>query len=332
MTNFNVLITGAGGPAGVVCIKSLLGRANVFAADMSHLSPGLFLVPASNRALVPAGRAVDFSARIVELCAQWKIDVLIPTVDAELIPCAILKEQLAMAGTKVLVSDQLGLTKCLDKWLLASALADVVPLPRTELASQADPSTWNLPFIAKPRVGSGGRGVVLIEKAADMLPLLSRDDTLLQELLPGAEYSVDVLVDATHAISAVVRERMRTDSGIAIVARVVRDIAIEQHAKRAAAHLGLTGIVNIQFKRDVHGDPKLLEINPRPPGTLALSIAAGADMVMWAVLMLQQQPLGDVPEPKPLAMVRTWQEQYLDASEIDALLTPAIRIDDEAAS
>ena len=317
MTLPKVLITGAGGPAGVVCIKSLIGRAEVYAVDMSLLSPGLFLVPAERRGLVPAGNASDFIASLSELCSRWDIDILVPTVDCELVPCANAKADLARRGTFTLVSDPAPLAICLDKWLLAQTLRDCIPLPRTELADAADPSTWTLPLIVKPRIGSGSRGIMLIETPAALLPLLDRNDLLLQEHLPGAEYSVDVLVGTTGSIAAVVRERMRTDSGIAIVAKVVRDPEMEAHAQRAAAQLGLFGVVNVQFKRDRHGVPKLLEINPRPPGSLALTIAAGADMVMWSVRLLLDQPLGTIPDIREIAMVRTWQEQYVECHELD---------------
>ncbi len=317
MTLPKVLITGAGGPAGVVCIKSLLGRAEVYAVDMSPLSPGLFLVPAERRGLVPAGGASNFIACLSELCARWDIDIVVPTVDSELVPCARAKADLARSGTLTLVSDPTPLATCLDKWALAQALRDSIPLPRTELANAADPSTWTLPLIVKPRTGSGSRGIMLIDTPAALLPLLDRNDLLLQEYLPGAEYSVDVLVGMAGGVVAVVRERMRTDSGIAIVAKVVRDPAMEAYAQKAAAALGLFGIVNVQFKRDINGVPKLLEINPRPPGSLALTIAAGADMVMWSIHLLLDQPIGTIPDIREIAMVRTWQEQYVECHELD---------------
>lgn len=326
-----VLITGAGGPAGVVCIKSLLGRAEIYAVDMSPLSPGLFLVPAAQRALVPAGRAPNFSAALQALCERWQIDVVIPTVDSELVPCAELAPSLAAGGTHVMISPAAALATCLDKWALAEALRDTVPLPRTVIAAQADPSQWPLPLIVKPRTGSGGRGIALIESPADLLPLLDRHDLLLQEYLPGTEYSVDVLVGRDGGIAAVVRDRMRTDSGIAIVAKVVRDREIEALAQAAAAKLGLVGILNVQFKRDRDGRPKLLEINPRPPGSLALSIAAGADMVMWAIQHLLGQALPAMPPIVEIAMVRTWQEQYVEVNELEAL-APSTSVTMEVAS
>ena len=129
MTLPKVLITGAGGPAGVVCIKSLLGRAEVYAVDMSPLSPGLFLVPAERRGLVPGGGASNFIASLSELCARWAIDIVVPTVDCELVPCANAKAELARSGTLTLVSDPVPLATCLDKWALAQALRDCIPLP-----------------------------------------------------------------------------------------------------------------------------------------------------------------------------------------------------------
>jgi hypothetical protein len=70
--------------------------------------------------------------------------------------------------------------------------------------------------IVKPRAGSGSRGIRLIERRAE-LEALERDGTLLvQEHLPGPEYSLDVLARADGHVAAVVpRERLKVDSGIA---------------------------------------------------------------------------------------------------------------------
>ena len=41
---------------------------------------------------------------------------------------------------------------------------------------------------------------------------------------------------------------------------------------------GIRGCANVQFKRGADGVFKLLEVNPRFPGTLPLTTAAGIDM------------------------------------------------------
>ena len=53
-----VLVTGAGGPAAIAVLKSLRADPSVrlIAADMDGWAAGLYLVPAADRAVIPAGR------------------------------------------------------------------------------------------------------------------------------------------------------------------------------------------------------------------------------------------------------------------------------------
>ncbi len=102
---------------------------------------------------------------------------------------------------------------------------------------------------------------------------------MLQEYLPGEEYSVDVYVRRDgRVIAAVPRARMKIDSGIAVASRTVNVPEVIAAAVRTAEIIGIRGIANVQFKRAADGVFKLLEVNPRFPGTLPLTGAAGIDM------------------------------------------------------
>ena len=124
------------------------------------------------------------------------INVVIPTVDEELIALARSRPRFAEHGIVVLCPSAEALERCLDKHALVEAVRDVVACPRTELLDERfDSETWALPMIVKPRTGRGGEGFQVIDDAQS-LGLLPRDGTLIaQELLPGEEYSVDVLID-----------------------------------------------------------------------------------------------------------------------------------------
>jgi carbamoyl-phosphate synthase large subunit len=91
-----VLVTGAGGPAGVAVIRSLLKRreVTVFAADMDGWASGLYLVPAAQRRLVEPGRSPEFVDGVVALVATDRIDVVFSTVDVELPPLAARRDEL----------------------------------------------------------------------------------------------------------------------------------------------------------------------------------------------------------------------------------------------
>ena len=177
-------------------------------------------------------------------------------------------------------------------------------------------------MIVKPRSGSGSRGIRLIEELAD-LESLERDATLLvQELLPGPEYSLDVFASREGEVLAVVpRERLKVDSGIAITGRTSHDEELQKFGADVAKLIGLTTVANVQAKGAVEGVPALLEVNPRFPGTMPLTIAAGVDMPKLAVEEALGQPLPAGPIPfNDVAMVRHFAEHVFDYSEIEAML------------
>ena len=223
------------------------------------------------------------------------------------------------AGIALVLASERTLRLCLDKWRLQEACEGTVRVPRCEVADGSwDPSSTPLPAFVKPRTGSGSRGIMLIETRAD-LERLPRDGTLLvQENLPGPEYSLDVLARADGEVVAVVpRERMRVDSGIAICGVTKRDEALEEFGRRVAETIGLTGVANVQVKGAETGEPALLEVNPRFPGTMPLTVASGVDMPKLCV----NEALGDPIPPgriefRPTGMVRMMDELFMAPEEI----------------
>jgi len=74
----------------------------------------------------------------------------------------------------------------------------------------------------------------------------------------------------------------------------------------------------VQVRRDQQGQPALLEVNPRVPGSLPLTVASGVDMPRLALDALRGRPLPEHAEFCEKAMVRFLDERFLDLSEISA--------------
>ena len=201
-----VLVTGTGGPSGVAFMKALVDEPwEIYSADIDPYAAGLYLVDSRHRAIVPRGDSETFVAEIIELCVRERVDVLVPTVDSELLPLAIARTELAEHGVSLVLASEQTLRDCLDKWTLHDRCAGALRVPDTVLVdADFDPAACSLPVIVKPRSGSGSRGVHRVDELEE-LARLPRDATLLvQEYLPGTEYSLDVLARADGAIIAVV--------------------------------------------------------------------------------------------------------------------------------
>jgi carbamoyl-phosphate synthase large subunit len=182
----------------------------------------------------------------------------------------------------------------------------------------------SFPRFVKPRLGAGSRGAEKITRREDLDALPQDGSILVQEYLPGEEYSVDVYVRGDgRVIAAVPRERMKTDSGIAVTARTVDVPEVIEAARRVAEEIGVRYVANVQFKRAADGIFKLLEVNPRFPGTLPLTIAAGVDMPKLMVDEVAGRKLPDGLMPfKEIMVVRYWTEHYCDPQEWRNLCRP----------
>jgi len=313
-----VLVTGAGGPAGVAVIRSLLKRADVtvFAADMDGWASGIYLVPAEQRRLVEPGRSEAFVPGLAALVAQDAIDVVISTVDVELLALADRRAELAPAVLAAPSADTLAVT--LDKLALAERCAPTARVPRTVLAGpDALAVDWVFPAFAKPRSGAGSRGIRVVPDRAALEALPLDEGLIVQDLLPGEEYSVDVIADAEgRVVAAVPRTRTRVDSGVAIAGRTVHDPELEETAAAVARAIGLVGVANVQLRRDREGRPALLEVNPRFPGALPLTIAAGVDIPSLVVDLFTGRPLPERLPFRELATVRFLEDVILDPCEV----------------
>jgi carbamoyl-phosphate synthase large subunit len=316
-----VLVTGAGGPAAIAAMKSLRAEESVqlIAADMDPWAAGLYLT--GERTLVPAGAAPEFTAVVLDRCRALGVDVVLPTVDAELLPLARAREEFAAVGVALLLAPAAALDIILDKLTLAEHCAGVVAVPRTELfGPSVDPAGWTYPLVVKPRRGSGSRGVIIVDSAAELAALDRSPTLIVQEFLPGEEYSVDVLADASgHVIASVPRLRARVDSGVSVGGLTVHDPEVERFGRVVAQATGVTYVANVQCRRDIDGVPALLEVNPRMPGTLGLTIASGVDMPRLALASLLGRPVPASLDFCERAVVRFLDEHFLDPAEIAAV-------------
>ncbi|MFJ4224316.1 ATP-grasp domain-containing protein [Microbacterium sp. NPDC089695] len=317
-----VLVTGAGGPAGVAVIRSLLRRADltVFAADMDGWASGIYLVPPERRRLVPPGRDDDFVAAIARMVHDDELDLVISTVDVELVALAGRRDELSPAV--LAAPSEQTLTTALDKVLLAESCESTGRSPRTVLAGdQALAVDWDFPVFAKPRQGAGSRGIRLVPDRAALEALPVDEGLIVQDFLPGEEYSVDVIADAAgRVVAAVPRTRARVDSGVAIAGRTVHDPELVETATLIAEAIGLVGVANVQLRRDAAGRAMLLEVNPRFPGALPLTIAAGVDIPSLVADMYLGIELPAAVPFREVASVRFLEDVIV---EIDDVLVSA---------
>jgi carbamoyl-phosphate synthase large subunit len=130
-----------------------------------------------------------------------------------------------------------------------------------------------------------------------------------------------------HVAAVVPRERLKVDSGIAVTGRTKHDERLDTFAREVARLIGLTTVANVQVKEDADGEPALLEVNPRFPGTMPLTVASGVDMPRLAIGEALGTPIADGPIAfDDIAMVRYFEERFFSFDDISDLQARAARI------
>jgi len=274
-----VLFTGGGG-AGTEALWDLLGdrhEVHFADADSRRIHP---VVPRSNAHGIPFASQPNFVDFLEALCRELDIDLLVPGVDEELEQLAFRREEF---GPTVILLPTAGFTETmLDKLDFADALgAAGVDVPRTQ--SFDDPEPWStFPCIVKPRRGRGSRGVTVVDDANELAAMRSAtadrgNEYVVQELVEGVEYSVQVVADREERLRAVFPARIITKRGITISAVGEQDQAVIDACGHIHRSLPTSGCYNVQGILDGERRFMPFEINPRVSTTLCLAVASGID-------------------------------------------------------
>lgn len=220
--------------------------------------------------LVPAACGPAFSEALLAVAADEGATLVLPTVTEELPIVARMRQAFRARGMAVCVSDPPGIDIANDKLLTAEELARRgLAVPRT--CSGATPAAeatraLGLPLLSKPRVGRGGRGVLVHGSEADLARVESAD-VVWQEFLPGEEFDVNLFVDRGNVAPTVVvlRKTALKDGVVGNALAVERATQPEVAALgiRAARALGLEGPINIDIRLRSDGAPAVLDVNAR---------------------------------------------------------------------
>lgn len=223
---------------------------------------------ADYRRLPPLAHRDAFIAALHALIANDGIEAIFPSTAFELPLLAELRDALQARGVAVAVSRADVLATLLDKRATARFLAD------REIATQApiDARTHDFatPLFGRPFGGWGGRDTRRLDDIASRDRLVADgtlDAYLWTAYLPAfEEFSADFAIRADGALSPVVlRRRLRTSGGFAVISESVDDAdvqALAERTARAIAEAGGAGLFNLQVLR-ADGQLHVSDINPR---------------------------------------------------------------------
>lgn len=290
-TKLRLLITGGGGAGMEALMRLLSANYEVFFAD-ADLNARHFSMPVDRWHQIPLASDPQFASEIGKLCQKLRIDLLIPTVDEELLSISEISKQVDF---KVLLPPTNFLSRHLDKFTSNRFLVEAgLPAPKTV---NAKGKRLNFPCILKPRSGRGSRHVSTIYSEAELqaqitISRMSSENFILQELIIGQEYTVMVSADGEGKLRAIVPVKVKCKRGITIEAETAFDNQVIEACRRIHDADPVAGCYNIQLIKDAHGSIKPFEINPRISTTACLGYAAGVDFIsIYLGLLDYTEPL-----------------------------------------
>jgi len=264
---------------------------------------------------VPRVDGPSYPGALLEIICKEQVDVFISWLDAEILlwneraTAGELPAELASVHTFNLRPD---LARFFDKLECAKMLAENgFRVPGTAAPAFGD-FPPDFPCILKPRISSGSRDVIKIEDEVawefHSVRLAHKGRFVAQEFIAGPEYTVDFFADKGLLVNAVVRERLE-HQGVSLRGKVVQVPGLVAIVERFVSRFLLDGLNNIQFI-ERGGNYYATDFNPRPSGTIMLSVRAGVDLLNNLIERKQGKPLTRYGEPRALKMVRYLKENY----------------------
>ena len=261
----------------------------VIGADITLTAPALFFC--DQKVQAPRISDPEYIPFLVSFCEENNVDVLIPTIDTDLL---ILSENKQFfKKTQVLISAPESIRICRDKRLTGDFFQSVglkCPMPVDDFTKY----NAGFPAFIKPKDGSSSINAYKVENQteleafADMVP-----DYIVQPFITGTEYTVDAFCDFQgNPICITPRIRMAVRSGEVLKTKICQDEQIISEMKAMIAAFKPCGPITVQLIRNNEtGDDYYIEINPRFGGGAPLSMKAGATSSEVLLKLVQGEPI-----------------------------------------
>ncbi len=243
----------------------------------------------------PLVRPDDFMEWLIREVSTTQYDMILPSEYETL--RLMLKHRAELEKHTRLPFGDMGLIANLhDKaWLLRFAIERGFQCPKTVFTEGKDASVTakeadalGYPLVIKPRESSGSRGLVYVKEKNSFLSqykiVNSRyPSPLIQEFIPNhGAYGVGALFNFKgEPRAAFVYKRLReypVSGGPSTLRESVRDDELKDLGLTILKTLKWTGLAMVEFRVDARSKaPVLMEINPRPWGSLHLAVMSGMD-------------------------------------------------------
>ncbi|MGI9550969.1 MAG: ATP-grasp domain-containing protein [Aurantibacter sp.] len=285
----NILISSAGRRVSLVRafqkeLAKVFPQGKVFASDANpelsgacQIADGFFKVP----------RVTDsqYFEVLISECKKANIALMIPTIDAELLPLSKNKSLLEEHGITAIIASSDFVAKCRDK----RQIHHFFESKGVAVAKEYDKNNFELPLFIKPVDGTRSIDTYLIRNEDELTDYHFENEKLMflqyldHELYD--EFTCDLYYGKDNLLKcAVPRKRLEVRDGEVNKALTANN-SLESYIRQNLGRIdGAVGCLTAQFF--VHkNESKIyaIEINPRFGGGYPLSYLAGANFPQWII-------------------------------------------------
>lgn len=295
---------------GVAVIRSLRAapefRGKVVGLAYDSLDPGLycdelrlsaaFLVP------YPSQGLEALRERLLEIHGRIPIDVLIPTLDSELPSMIALEPELRALSIRLFLPSQAQFDLRSKARLMELGKQAELEVPETRVVSDVRElyeihEEVPYPFMVKGVFYGAVLARAVDEAVAAFHATVAKWGlpVIIQRYYAGEEYDVVAVGDGRGGLVGAVpmKKMFLTDKGKGWAGVTVKDPEVMEMTRRFMKATKWRGPCEVEVLRTKEGRSLLLEINPRFPAWVYLSVGAGQNLP-WAVARLA---LGEPVEP-----------------------------------
>lgn len=288
-------------------LASLDLKGKIVAADLSAASPACHAADVAK--IVPRAGCIEYIPGLLDTVKKHNISLVLPMTDLDIRSLARQRAKFEAVGCSVMIGSEESIKLCRNKAAFQDVLSGAGLATIRTMTLQEFRTDPFYPCFIKPLRGSASVGSGVINNDQELKAHVATFGELLvvQEYVPGQEFTVDVFRDRKGEVHCVVpRLRMVIRSGEMEKGLTVRDERVMEDSIKIAGLLGdVWGVFCCQCKREPDGPPRFFEVNPRFGGGSPLSIAAGANLPRYVIQEVLGLPIDkDIDFQENLMMLR----------------------------
>ncbi|WP_209399689.1 ATP-grasp domain-containing protein [Pseudozobellia sp. WGM2] len=285
----NILISSAGRRVSLIRafqkeLKKIFPEGKVYASDADPILSGACQI-ADGYFKVPYLSEPEYFDILIKECTERNIDLIIPTIDTELLPLAQNRSLLESKGIVPLVASENFVGKCRDK----REIHKFFESHQVSVAKEYGKNNFKLPLFIKPIDGSRSVDTYLIKEESELTDYHFENEKLMfLEYLDHDKYdefTCDLYYGKDNELKCIVpRKRLEVRDGEVYKALTVYNKLVPYLQEKLINVQGAVGCLTAQFflHQSTH-DIYAIEINPRFGGGFPLSYLAGANYPKWII-------------------------------------------------